>query len=782
MAKKRNKNKKDAVTRQSSGDRLADRDPYAIHTAPKNIATTPTQITTSVLTKNAGSSIMSSTTTPADVLVEQGRSCVVVQNHDHDKNGSDDDEGPLYKKRKGLDAAVVVSCQSSCTESRESAESPRAHVESERTTGSSLSAEEEKKQDENGNDKVEPEEESSLSDACLVQVVRTLGHLATNVEPQKLRTDKRFKDLRREIYRVLSHLQPTTSGASAGSGAGGMMTAHKRPRNQQSLQLIQDSILANQKKNLQEHQALAASAQEEEIGASGREGPLLESPASTSSSASSLVTVTAAMRRQMHEAVSVMIDGSDYDAAVSLLRAQFHPRNEMPKLGALQRWIRQIDAAGISLHQTGKQAEVENHGSKRSVTDISKSRNESTARWRLLHALLSCYYEGDSRERKGPQADKNSPGQSAEKFVHRMPALKEVQSYCDAHAKIEGLSSRRPTAQDGGASELVLLETHEFRNRCEPAPCEDSVEGASAAADEKQMKVEPKFHVCYEEAARDRRPPNKYPLQIMRNAFRSSEVLGATAPDNMSRFDVPFVPGAFLLHNVLRPWECDNLRHCAETAGYHPDEPLQGQPGDSKLAHACVWMVSEDIEREIFRRVEPLLQRSTDSTKKLREDGSGTEVMQKVDSLNRRWRCYRYVPGRYYRPHIDGAWPNSELTADGLYYEAGRVQKYEKSPYWAAAQNGKGSSPGYLTEDKAKAKTSHFTFLIYLNDDFSGGCTRYFVPATEGRMVSIPVKPVKGAVLVFPHGECLPPLLHEGSPVLEGSKYVIRTELLAPIE
>lgn len=41
------------------------------------------------------------------------------------------------------------------------------------------------------------------------------------------------------------------------------------------------------------------------------------------------------------------------------------------------------------------------------------------------------------------------------------------------------------------------------------------------------------------------------------------------------------------------------------------------------------------------------------------------------------------------------------------------------------------------------------------------------------------MKPSAGSALVFPHGDSLGSLLHEGSPVGEGgAKYVIRTEVL----
>lgn len=46
-----------------------------------------------------------------------------------------------------------------------------------------------------------------------------------------------------------------------------------------------------------------------------------------------------------------------------------------------------------------------------------------------------------------------------------------------------------------------------------------------------------------------------------------------------------------------------------------------------------------------------------------------------------------------------------------------------------------------------------------------------------GVMDARPVKPRQGSILVFPHGETHA-LLHEGSPVTEGGKFVIRTDVL----
>ncbi len=56
------------------------------------------------------------------------------------------------------------------------------------------------------------------------------------------------------------------------------------------------------------------------------------------------------------------------------------------------------------------------------------------------------------------------------------------------------------------------------------------------------------------------------------------------------------------------------------------------------------------------------------------------------------------------------------------------------------------------------------TFMIYLNEDMKGGETKF---------IECDIKPETGKALIFIHE-----LLHEGAPVLEGVKYVLRTDVM----
>jgi len=248
------------------------------------------------------------------------------------------------------------------------------------------------------------------------------------------------------------------------------------------------------------------------------------------------------------------------------------------------------------------------------------------------------------------------------------------------------------------------------------------------------------------------------------------------------------------LENVLNPSECDRLLAAAETAGYRPDEPVAGQPGASILAHACVWVVDTQLERTIFERVKKFLP-SYEQSKQ--EQGSADVERLQPLGLNCRFRFYRYVPGRYYRPHIDGAWPPSgfdrkgnyrydicdEANKNGLQFveienESSQIELVENEDKQKKSENkhAEEASPG--TTNSSSRQLSRLTFLIYLNDDFDGGHTTFLIPAKEkeGILNAFPVNPVRGGILVFPHGICDAPL-HEGSPVLKRCKYVVRTEV-----
>lgn len=95
--------------------------------------------------------------------------------------------------------------------------------------------------------------------------------------------------------------------------------------------------------------------------------------------------------------------------------------------------------------------------------------------------------------------------------------------------------------------------------------------------------------------------------------------------------------------------------------------------------------------------------------------------------LNERFRFYRYRQGQHFNVHRDGSY---RRTADEI---------------------------------------SWMTLMVYLNDDFTGGATR-FHPLQEE---AITVTPQRGTALIFMHDRA-----HEGTVVTAGSKYVMRTDIM----
>lgn len=98
---------------------------------------------------------------------------------------------------------------------------------------------------------------------------------------------------------------------------------------------------------------------------------------------------------------------------------------------------------------------------------------------------------------------------------------------------------------------------------------------------------------------------------------------------------------------------------------------------------------------------------------------------------------------------VDGWWPVA-------FNERWRYYRYEEQQQFVWHQDG--------TYRKGPNEESLFTFMIYLNDGFSGGSTDFSWES---------IKPVAGMALVFPHR-----LKHRGAAVSSGVKYVLRTDII----
>jgi len=501
--------------------------------------------------------------------------------------------------------------------------------------------------------------------------------------------------------------------------------------------------------------------------------------------------------------ISAMIDNGVYEQAISTLRnvrmrqEEYHSKRKQqsstqssnnlylrPKLGTVQRWVRQVDAAGtndpLALAVLDGILRI---CSPESILPVDTADAEK-AIWTQLGGVNRSASIGNMKQEGGR--------------VRLFPPF-------DRRQKASTLSNIATNEQND-----ITRTEHDLVRRMQVG--EDGVRMIQMESSLKKDRRSDIFRQCGLEKGEDRRPPNKYDLEIVttsdtsesrdleegRTPYTVSSLNGLNwdmlnHDDNVSivKSKVPYVQDSFLLENVLSSVECDRLIAAAETAGYHPDEPRAGQPGESILAHACVWAVDYKLERTIFDRVKDFLP-------SYKQSKQGEEKLHPL-GLNRRFRFYRYVPGRYYRPHIDGAWPPSGFDSKGVYrYDVCDdtnknglqfiQQKEEGDDSEIEAAENEGSKEKAEQTDKVRTdetnnnkcgrQMSRLTFLLYLNEDFDGGETTFLVPEKddEGTLNAFPVKPVCGGILVFPHGTCSAPL-HEGSPVLKRCKYVVRTEV-----
>ncbi|GAA5911626.1 hypothetical protein JCM6882_008057 [Rhodosporidiobolus microsporus] len=359
-----------------------------------------------------------------------------------------------------------------------------------------------------------------------------------------------------------------------------------------------------------------------------------------------------------------------------VLLSELRLRDQKPKLGALQRWVRDCDAASRSDGSFGDEMVL-----------------------RVLDAVLRCT-NGEPAPREEDGLIKPEKGQVVVKqkdWVYR------------------------PQSEDDVYKEIV--------------------EGTFPAPEDRPA-LSSVFSLLHTVPAAERLPPNLHPALLFTNT-PGSIPLSPSPPTPVTRIEVPHVPGAFMLADVLTKEECRSILAHAEAVGFKPDEPV-GETGQmaSVLAHNLYWLADRTFLDAFCARFLHLCPQVV---------GGG-----RVTGINARFRVYRYVPGAIYRPHIDGAWP-----ASGIDPKTGEYL-YDSSP-------------------PDKPQWSKLTFLIYLNDHFPSGCTTFFLPssASPSTLNAFGIKPSAGCALVFPHGDSVGSLLHEGSPVgAGGAKYVIRTEVL----
>lgn len=176
----------------------------------------------------------------------------------------------------------------------------------------------------------------------------------------------------------------------------------------------------------------------------------------------------------------------------------------------------------------------------------------------------------------------------------------------------------------------------------------------------------------------------------------------------------------FTIENILSPAECAEYIELTENIGYAPAPitTLRGFEMRPDIRNN-ERVILDDVERaaNLWQRVSAYIPEKIGRWRAI--------------GLNERFRFYRYEPGQKFALHHDGSYRR---------------------------ENG---------------EESLLTFMIYLNEGFEGGETRFYLNRYYGHNSEISVVPVTGMALCFIHN-----LAHEGASVIRGRKYVLRSDVM----
>jgi len=472
---------------------------------------------------------------------------------------------------------------------------------------------------------------------------------------------------------------------------------------------------------------------------------------------------------------TVHLAQQEYDAALTSLQA-CADLEQIPKQGTIQRWVREVDSCQRGNLKISLLSRILTMGNIDNNTNNQHSaRNPKNSQTIHSSQDLEDDYEGLNKHD---------------------PQFAFMQAQQDRNN--EQMNQREePVMGDTNASGVTILDSWKIPDASISSDPNAATEGRADSTNEEQEPLNLKSLILYREKAEQRTPPNHFDLHLHYIIPKDDMDCILPQSNNEARTKippsvcvVPFLPGARVLQNVFTDQECSKLIQIATTMGYRPDHPQA--LAEPTGIDSCEWLIPDTLQNLLFQRVKNLLpSTSHDLQSRLREesnakvevanDSRGGNPCFELNSINKRWRFFRYGQGCVYRPHIDGSWPESKLVPLSKEEEENGDRKGATND-----SAGEHFRQQYKYGTDASGETKSFlTFLIYLNDGFNGGATRFFRSSNEGGdaslshggMVAHGVQPKQGCVLVFPQGNTAS-LLHEGSAVTSGTKYVVRTDVL----
>ncbi|KAL0479297.1 hypothetical protein AKO1_008112 [Acrasis kona] len=206
----------------------------------------------------------------------------------------------------------------------------------------------------------------------------------------------------------------------------------------------------------------------------------------------------------------------------------------------------------------------------------------------------------------------------------------------------------------------------------------------------------------------------------------------------------------FCIDNFFTPEECTAFIDLATKDGFKQSSPSGGGHGRTRREDARTnkYTVVADLNQVDlwWKKLRPFVPDNLSFIPSSPYFGTNGGSEWKPVGLVERIRFYRYDQGEEYPEHMDGSY-SRRVERDGHTFQ----------------------------------QQSFLTFLAYLNDDFEGGTTNFFMQKQhcrflrdiENKMPTVIVKPQTGTALISCHA-----ILHEGSQVTAGTKFVLRTDIV----
>ncbi|KAJ1540198.1 hypothetical protein HK405_011722 [Cladochytrium tenue] len=255
----------------------------------------------------------------------------------------------------------------------------------------------------------------------------------------------------------------------------------------------------------------------------------------------------AAVDANLTSRISGAIADQDFVGARILL-AEMRIRRQKPKLGALCRWVRDLDVvSGLAEQRNGK---VERTAAQRDVLLV-------------LDAVMRVVGPVDYSIAAGEEAD-DHPG--------------------------------RP---------MVVRQALDLRDGRTRRRVYDSVLDGSLTARVTEATTA-MFRIVETTPGPERKPPNRHPAIL--HASRDHAIQLSSPPPATTHHRHPVVPNLHLLKDVLTPDECEQIIGVAEKIGFTPDAPIRADAeGASVLAHNFYWIADEAFCAGVWGRVSPFV-------------------------------------------------------------------------------------------------------------------------------------------------------------------------------